>query len=75
MFKISSKGTVRALLTCALLTLGTLAQAQQVFRVTAIPDESPTELARKAEPLMKYLDTKLGMKVEFTPVTDYAASV
>jgi phosphonate transport system substrate-binding protein len=46
-----------------------------VFRVTAIPDESPTELARKAAPLMKYLESRLGMKVEFTPVTDYAAAV
>ena len=51
------------------------AQAQQVLRVTAIPDESPTELARKAAPLVKYLEAKLGMKVEFTPVTDYAAAV
>jgi phosphonate transport system substrate-binding protein len=51
------------------------AQAQQVLRVTAIPDESPTELARKAAPLVKYLETKLAMKVEFTPVTDYAAAV
>lgn len=71
--------TRRALLTCAVLastTLAPLAHAQQtVFRVTAIPDESPTELARKAAPLMKYLEAKLGMKVEFTPVTDYAASV
>jgi phosphonate transport system substrate-binding protein len=65
----------RVLLMCALLALGTLAQAQQVFRVTAIPDESPTELARKAAPLVKYLEQKLGMKVEFTPVTDYAAAV
>jgi phosphonate transport system substrate-binding protein len=46
-----------------------------VFRVTAIPDESPTELSRKAAPLMKYLEAKLGVKVEFTPVNDYAASV
>ncbi len=65
----------RALLACALLTVGGLAQAQQVFRVTAIPDESPTELARKAAPLVKYLEGKLGMKVEFTPVSDYAAAV
>ena len=49
--------------------------AQAVFKVTAIPDESPTELARKAAPLVKYLEKTLGMKVEFTPVTDYAASV
>ncbi|MBC7468057.1 MAG: putative selenate ABC transporter substrate-binding protein, partial [Ramlibacter sp.] len=34
-----------------------------------------TELARKAAPLVKYLEGKLGMKVEFTPVTDYAAAV
>jgi phosphonate transport system substrate-binding protein len=46
-----------------------------VLRVTAIPDESPTELARKFEPLGKYLESKLGMKVEWTPVTDYAAAV
>ncbi|MGY8903053.1 MAG: putative selenate ABC transporter substrate-binding protein [Burkholderiales bacterium] len=50
-------------------------QAQTVLRITAIPDESPTELARKAGPLIKYLEAKLGMKVEYTPVTDYAASV
>lgn len=68
--------TRRALLAASLLTALAGAQAQQtVFRVTAIPDESPTELARKAAPLMKYLEGKLGMKVEYTPVTDYAAAV
>jgi phosphonate transport system substrate-binding protein len=65
----------RLLLAASLLALGVAAQAQQVFRVTAIPDESPTELARKAAPLMKYLEQRLGVKVEFTPVTDYAAAV
>lgn len=65
----------RALLACALAAFSGLSFAQQVFRVTAIPDESPTELARKAAPLVKYLESKLGMKVEFTPVTDYAAAV
>jgi phosphonate transport system substrate-binding protein len=63
------------LLGCALVLLGSLAQAQAVFKVTAIPDESPTELARKAAPLVKYLERILGRPVEFTPVTDYAASV
>ena len=58
------------------LALGApFAHAQAVFRVTAIPDESPTELARKAAPLVKFLEKTLGVKVEFTPVTDYAASV
>lgn len=63
------------LLACTLLACSGIASAQQVFRVTAIPDESPTELARKAAPLVKYLETRLAMKVEFTPVTDYAAAV
>jgi phosphonate transport system substrate-binding protein len=53
----------------------TLAQAADVFRVSAIPDESPTELQRKFKPLGEHLERKLGMKVEFIPVTDYAASV
>ena len=74
-----SKTMLRGLVTAAAITLASglsmTAQAQQVFRVTAIPDESPTELSRKAAPLMKYLEAKLGVKVEFTPVNDYAASV
>ena len=66
----------RSLLLAALLTaIAPIAFAQQVFRITAIPDEAPTELARKAAPLAKYLERKLGTKVEFTPVTDYAAAV
>ena len=71
----SFKALSKALLCGALCAFGAVAQAQQVFRVTAIPDESPTELARKAAPLMKYLEARLGVKVEYTPVTDYAASV
>ncbi|MCM5569628.1 putative selenate ABC transporter substrate-binding protein [Burkholderiaceae bacterium FT117] len=51
------------------------ALAADVFRVSAIPDESPTELQRKFKPLGEHLERKLGMKVEFVPVTDYAASV
>ena len=67
----------RALIGAGLLALAGLAQAQapQTLRVTAIPDESPTELARKAAPLVKYLENRLGMKVVFTPVSDYAAAV
>jgi phosphonate transport system substrate-binding protein len=46
-----------------------------VLRVSAIPDEAPTELQRKFKPLGDYLSKATGLKVEFTPVTDYAASV
>lgn len=61
----------------ALLFAASAAQAQNagVLRVSAIPDEAPTELQRKFKPLGEYLEKKTGMKVEFTPVTDYAASV
>jgi len=61
----------------ASLMLGSIstAQAQSIFRVTAIPDESPSELARKAAPLVAYLESQLGVKVQFVPVTDYAAAV
>jgi phosphonate transport system substrate-binding protein len=62
------------LLVCALLAAGA-SYAEQVLRVSAIPDESPTELQRKFKPLGSYLEQKLGLKVVFTPVTDYAASV
>ena len=51
------------------------ALAEPVLRVSAIPDEAPTELQRKFKPLGSYLEQKLGMQVEFTPVTDYAAAV
>ncbi|MBC7610489.1 MAG: putative selenate ABC transporter substrate-binding protein, partial [Polaromonas sp.] len=60
--------SIAALITTTALTstaLTTTAHAQAVFKITAIPDESPTELARKAVPLVKYLEQQLGMKVEF----------
>jgi phosphonate transport system substrate-binding protein len=76
MISLSPARTLRNLMTVALVAVASISvHAQQVFRITAIPDESPTELARKAEPLVKYLEGKLGMKVEYTPVTDYAAAV
>ena len=52
-----------------------LSQAAEVLRVSAIPDEAPTELQRKFKPLGAYLEQQLGMKVEFVPVSDYAAVV
>ena len=69
--------TRRTLLAAAMLsTAAARGQGtQRVFRITAIPDESPTELARKAAPLVKYLEQQLGVKAEYTPVTDYAAAV
>ncbi|WP_374378843.1 putative selenate ABC transporter substrate-binding protein [Pseudomonas fluvialis] len=51
------------------------AQAADVLKVSAIPDEAPTELLRKFQPLGAYLEQQLGMPVEFTPVADYPAVV
>jgi phosphonate transport system substrate-binding protein len=69
-------GLIKALSFAALtFAFSGSAYAQQVLRVSAIPDEAPTELQRKFKPLGDYLGQKLNMKVEFTPVTDYAASV
>ncbi|MFZ6769202.1 putative selenate ABC transporter substrate-binding protein [Undibacterium sp. Di26W] len=66
---------IHHLIAAGLLAFCGLANAQQVLRVSAIPDEAPTELQRKFKPLGAMLEKKLGMKVEFIPVTDYAASV
>ena len=49
--------------------------AQQVLRVTTIPEEAATEQVRKFGPLTKYLERTQGMKVEFIPVNDYPAAV
>ncbi|KPB85511.1 Phosphonate ABC transporter [Pseudomonas syringae pv. maculicola] len=49
--------------------------AADTLRVSAIPDEAPTELLRKFKPLGAYLEQRLGMKVEFVPVADYPAVV
>ena len=47
----------------------------QSLKVSAIPDESPTELLRKFKPLGAYLERQTGIKVDWTPVNDYAAVV
>jgi phosphonate transport system substrate-binding protein len=65
---------LRALLATLLLGPST-ASAADVLRVSAIPDEAPTELLRKFAPLGKYLEAEIGIRVEFFPVTDYAAVV
>ncbi len=76
MLSRSPSRTLRSLLSAALLCSGLAsAQAQQVFRVTTIPEEAATEQVRKFAPIASYLEKRLGMKVEFTPVSDYPAAV
>jgi phosphonate transport system substrate-binding protein len=80
---VSSTPLSRALRALAMaLGLATLATApalaqpaQQVLKVTTIPEEAATEQIRKFGPITRYLERTLGMKVEFTPVNDYPAAV
>jgi phosphonate transport system substrate-binding protein len=64
-----------ALLFAASLGLAQHALAQTTLKVSAIPDEAPTELQRKFKPLGEYLEKETGAKTEFIAVTDYAAVV
>ncbi|MGM8933786.1 putative selenate ABC transporter substrate-binding protein [Pseudomonas neustonica] len=57
-----------------LFSTAALAQTTEL-RVSAIPDEAPTELMRKFEPLGKYLEEQIGIPVTFQPVSDYAGVV
>ncbi|MBI2162060.1 MAG: putative selenate ABC transporter substrate-binding protein [Candidatus Rokubacteria bacterium] len=51
------------------------AEVPPVLRVSAIPDENPNELLRIYTPFAEYLAKELGLRVQFTPVVDYAATV
>ncbi|MDM0019363.1 putative selenate ABC transporter substrate-binding protein [Variovorax saccharolyticus] len=68
---LSRLAVALALSACAVAALAQV----RVLRVSAIPDEAPTELQRKFKPLGDYLQKETGMEVKFTPVTDYAAVV
>jgi phosphonate transport system substrate-binding protein len=72
-------GVAIGLLLCAAL-LGCGKQDEggaggKVIRVSGIPDENPSELQRKYQPMVDYLQKQLGTKVEYVPVTDYGAAV
>jgi phosphonate transport system substrate-binding protein len=62
-----------------LIMLGTQeGQAGEIpptLRISAIPDENPTELMRIYAPFADYLQREIGIPVQFTPVVDYAATV
>ncbi len=68
---------VRRLALCVLIAGASPAAADvpEVLRISAIPDENPTELLRIYTPFAAYLAKEIGMKVQFTPVVDYAATV
>lgn len=50
-------------------------QSLKELRISAIPDENPQEMLRIYTPFADYLTKEVGMRVKFTPVVDYAATV
>ncbi len=79
--------THRRAITLAILTLSAVAVSPaasldqdrsgwpRTLRVSAIPDVNQSQLAVTYQPFAEYLSKRLGIPVEFTPVTDYAATV
>ena len=54
---------------------GDAASAAVTLRFSAIPDDNTTELKEKFERVAAYLSSELGVTVEYSPVSDYTASV
>jgi phosphonate transport system substrate-binding protein len=75
MISLSPLRTLQALMAGAVVAFAATVHAQPVFRVSTIPEEAATEQVRKFTPIANYLSKRLGMKVEFTPVSDYPAAV
>lgn len=63
------------LFTLAAAVAAVPAHAEDVIRVSGIPDENPTELSRKYQPMVDMLQKQLGVKVVYVPVIDYGAAV
>jgi len=74
-YSMNKRLWIKSSLALSFVALFSVAHAQQVLRVTTIPEEAATEQIRKFGPLSQYLQKSLGMKVEFTPVNDYPAAV
>lgn len=50
-------------------------ESPKELRVSAIPDENPTELMRIYAPFAEYLSREIGIPVRYYNVVDYAATV
>lgn len=72
------KGAGLASLIAGAIALGSCTkkeETEQVLRFSAIPDQDTTAQAERYAPAVKWLSKELGIKVEFVPSSDYAASV
>ena len=60
---INFKYQLRYFFAIGLMAISFQSGAQNTLRISAIPDESPTELQRKFKPLGDYLSKETGLKV------------
>lgn len=74
-FSFRIKYLVISLATVVALVLLASTYSKPVLRVSLMPDESPSVLRRKLKPLTDYLEKKVGIKIEFRPVSDGDALV
>ncbi|WP_110690511.1 putative selenate ABC transporter substrate-binding protein [Salinicola endophyticus] len=65
---------MRWLFALALMLVGSVSQAD-TFRFTAIPDEDQSRLVERFSKVADYLSDKLGVEVQYVPVTSYGAAV
>jgi len=72
---IRLRNLVISLAVFAALALYASTYSEPVLRVSLMPDESPPVLRRKLKPLTDYLEKKIGIKIEFRPVSDGDALV
>jgi phosphonate transport system substrate-binding protein len=66
---------IRVIIVLSSLLISSFSWAQQPFRFTAIPDEDETRLIERFERFASYLESTLGVEVEYIPVKSYAAAV
>ena len=66
---------MRKLITLILVLISFTIHSKEKLKISTIPDESINELHKKFLPLVEYLEKETNLKIEFTPVTDYAAVV
>ena len=66
---------MRKLITLIIVFISFTIHSKEKLRISTIPDESINELHKKFLPLVEYLEKETNLKIEFTPVTDYAAVV
>lgn len=49
--------------------------SDKTFKISAIPDYNAAEMTRSFDSFAEYLGKEIGLKVQYVPVTDYAAVV